>query len=92
MTTLQILKKARERIAKGWTKGDMRKRVKDGMAYCALGAIKASGAKAYAQAYPWLQAAVGGEEVSVMIWNDSPKRTKGEVLAAFDRAIKAVSK
>lgn len=88
MNTVEVLKRARNRIIRnGWTQG----RYRDGVtgAYCALGAILGqfggmAGPTTRAEKY--LMGVIGGTTIS--IWNDTPGRLKGEVVLAFDQAIK----
>ena len=90
MTTKEILIEARKRIERPecWTQH----RFQDGDAYCMSGAFfacHAAGPGAIGEALGHLHAIVGGR--SVASWNDDPRRTHAEVLAAFDRAIESAS-
>lgn len=88
-------RKAIDYIRKGWTQGfSARNREGCGVdpksscavKWCALGAISA----AYQSRHKWadaltkLEVAVGTKGIGA--WNDDPKRTKSEVLAAFRKA------
>jgi hypothetical protein len=93
VTTVQVLRKARRLIKRGWCKGIMRRyRYGKVVGHCALGAIVDAIGSPYG---PKHNDAVGRFEnvirtnSSITTWNDSPFRRKAEVLAAFDRAIKA---
>mgnify|MGYP006288290745 CR=1 FL=1 len=100
MTTLEILKDARELVAQGWCQCAHARsetgRALDiwtkpsGCAYCAEGAlIMASCAtedqEEITDAWNVLREVVGTK--SLYLWNDAPGRTKAEILAAFDEAI-----
>lgn len=96
MTPVEVLKKAKALIEeRGWC----RREYKDTRGcYCSLGACyvasgyEVEGASvlhdgdvtAYATAEKALERAI---DSAVIRWNDSPGRTKDEVLAAFDKAI-----
>lgn len=89
-TVLDVLKGARELVAKGWTQGAFQR----GGCYCALGAIikaaePVSEARLVAEdeAVRHLQDLVGNY---VDEWNDEDYRTQDEVVAAFDKAIERV--
>lgn len=87
MKTVDILIAARKKLVKyGWVQGHYGCE-DDG--FCALGAIfNASGDNAsYTEntAKKYLEAVVGG---SIPNYNDNPHRTKADVLAAYDKAIK----
>jgi TolB-like protein len=93
MTIGQVLKAARELIAKYWTQGDFARnaeglrvdtRSKDATSWCVMGAIHKS-AETFTEsmeAISFLQEKVTG---NVMRFNDS--HTHVEVLAALDKAI-----
>ena len=104
MTTLQVLKRARALIRKGWTQGAMRRFNRKGepVAWCSYGALcdslpelGVSSHEALARvagaAYASIERAMGGKN-SMVAWNDHPGRTKAQVLRAFDKAIKAQAK
>jgi hypothetical protein len=100
-TPKQALIDARALIEKGWTQGRYFDDAKN--AFCASGAIgEASGAwnddggnnRTHIGTEPWQifsDVVKGPENLSIPIWNDTPGRTKEEVLAAFDTAIKKAS-
>lgn len=87
--------KAIDYIRKGWTKG-AQARDRDGsnvdpksscaVKWCAIGAISA----VYQSKHKWADAltrlGVAIDTVNIAVWNDDPKRTKSEVLAAFRKA------
>ena len=96
-TVVEILKEARELVAKGWTRGCSARDAKgdfvrpespDATCWCAYGAVaratddEATGKWAIATRY--LGDAVG---YHVPAFNDAPGRTQVEVLAVFDAAI-----
>jgi hypothetical protein len=72
----QALIAGRRRIETGWCQGAMRTR--DGV--CAVGAVSFN-----EDALRILQRALGRD--GVPSWNDTPTRTKHDVLALYDRAI-----
>jgi len=92
MTTLDILKAARERLVKdGWAQGHFTN--VDGE-HCMLGAVMEvvpvdadgySEADHYTHARYELGKAVGTQ--NLLEWNDYPGRQVDEVLVAFDKAI-----
>ncbi|ORE90214.1 hypothetical protein ATO13_23301 [Stappia sp. 22II-S9-Z10] len=98
-----ILRDARGYIERGWAQGDAA-RDDDGFActvesrkavrWCALGAIGAAGRRFPQRdrdtALTALYRAVGTPTIS--FWNDSPRRTQADVLAAFDRAIRITAR
>ena len=81
-----LLIAARERVERGWSHGSGRSR--DGV--CSIVALSDAaddlglGLEVFLDAHMLLAGVVGG---CVSDWNDAPGRTKGEVLAVFDRAI-----
>lgn len=94
---LKILIEARRAIAEiGWTQElyardgrgyECHPRNVDAVCFCSIGAlVRASdGSEAgYLEAETVLSQAMGG---FIIPFNDEPGRTKGEILAAFDRAI-----
>ena len=105
LTISEILKKARKLVEKGWTQGAYAKdgngRIlffddKKAVKFCPLGAIgRVTGslynAEAVGARYAVIDSIEGGMlGFDIASWNDDKKRTKRQVLAAFDRAIKAV--
>lgn len=103
-TVLQVLKKARKLIeTKGWTQV-VEARDEDGNAidyrderaicFCALGALwrAADGFESdlAVDARATLASCVHTDHI--IDWNDRKRRTKEDVLAAFDRAIKKAEK
>lgn len=89
MTTVEILEAARGKIAQGWCQGMARLYNEDckPIAYCCLSALydADSSDRGYDQTRGILPRAIGSN--AIIGWNDSPSRTKEEVLEAFDRAI-----
>lgn len=86
----EVLKAARERIAKGWTQGMSTREDDHGteIAWCASGAIKHAVDEegcVGCVARRGLEQSIGGG--SIAGWNDAEGRTQAEVLAAFDKAI-----
>ena len=94
MTTKELLISARELIAdpRAWIQGTYSVfMVGTGQAcYCGFGALHAVArpTSCESDARRRLNAVTGGD---FMTWQDEPRRTHGEVLAAFDRAIEATS-
>ena len=88
MTTLAILCKARELVARdgGWAQHSYK--TKDG-ALCATGAIEEA-QKMRITPLKYLRDAVGNN--NVISWNDAKCRTQSQVVAAFDRAIELAKK
>lgn len=94
-SVVDSLRKARELVAKGWTKRAFaRKRngkicvldSKDACSFCASGAMRRiMGGESYIEGWKMLERAI--DPYSIIAWNDDPKRTQAEVVAAFDRAI-----
>lgn len=94
---LTVLRRARALIAGGWTQGAYMSVGFFGRRYCAVGAIAYSAGlvpgldtstPAMTDARRALRTASGMEYYEgIETWNDNPRRTKQEVLAAFDRAI-----
>lgn len=94
MSTKQILKKARALIKKhGWVQEEYGNG-SDG--FCAAGAIMAAidsphgfSTAATEEAYFVLEKAIGrpAKGCGLLVWNDRVRRTKEQVLAAFDKAI-----
>lgn len=92
----KLLKRARARVARGWCKGESRKRIRGRVHHCAFGAIfydspKSPNYKACHIAREHMAVGVGIAPNELGAWNDDPKRTKRQVLAAFDKAIASVS-
>ena len=86
----QYLLDAKQRLLdSGWVRHTMQ--TKDG--YCMIGAMRAGDPKNYnishlrvvQKAYGHLIAVTGF--IGIATWNDSPGRTKAQVLEAYDRAI-----
>ncbi len=94
MTTVQILTKARALVAArgGWTRGTL---FNYGHSYCSIGAVQmaASGSPYHTTARTMkalnVLARANKIEVPIADWNDKASRKKREIVAAFDKAIKA---
>ncbi len=84
MKTVDVLIKARNIIKRhGWTQGTMGNCERG---FCAIGALSRAGAGDIPdRAERYLDAAIG---MSTVRFNDTPGRLKGEVILAFDKAIK----
>lgn len=82
MTTLEILRRGRERVAKGWCPdGPGNERT----TWCVATAVEYHGG-----AYDVFASVLGYDHRIMMTpWNDAPGRTQAEVVALFDRAIAA---
>lgn len=104
MTNAQILRQARALIKKGWCKKVIA-RTKTGActypdsryacAWCAEGAIQRACKHKFRFYVMTLVGIVKREnKISKELhqWNDAPRRTKDDVLRAFDRAIKYAEK
>jgi hypothetical protein len=79
------LKAARQSILDyGWVQHDMGNSARG---YCALGAVCSVGGDSV-KLVDYLRKAIGLNMGSVMNWNDSPVRTKEEVVAAFTKAMR----
>ena len=96
--TLRVLREARDLIARGWTQGTL---ARDGngdpveptsdaaTCWCSLGALmrvdpelRGGGARAASALH-----AVLPRDKSIPGWNDSRRRTQGQVIALYARAI-----
>lgn len=98
MSTLQVLKRARERLAepRNWRKHAFRGRNADGEpTYCAMGALgyrtNTRVAKQAEAAAAVLKEFVPPKYITIADWNDHYATTHEQVLAAFDRAIEELS-
>jgi hypothetical protein len=100
MTPQRILIAARGKIETSWTQHAAAKNADgdrvaassaEACSFCSAGALDSvcislsEHYSQYVQAFSHLRQAAGA--ASVIEWNDDPKRTKAEVLAAFDKAI-----
>jgi hypothetical protein len=94
MTTRAILIKARALIEKGWCQGPMAEDQfgnpvqwadSHAVRFCIMGACYRTGEGNWEQAKPLLQKATG--QPRVVFWSERKRRTKAEILAAFDKAI-----
>jgi hypothetical protein len=103
METLEILQKARALLEQpeGWTRGVLARdslgrsapvTSDDACSFCMNGAIiRAAGGfgdAAWLRACRAVEKAAGGDNIG---FNDNPRRKHADVLAAFDRAIAALS-
>lgn len=98
MSTLQVLKRARERLAepRNWRKHAFRGRNADGEpTYCAMGALGYRTSRWQPQharaAAAVLKEFVPPKYITIADWNDHYTTTHEQVLAAFDRAIEELS-
>lgn len=106
MTTIQVLKAAREKINQGWVKGIARRKCGETMCYCATGAVAAVG-PGNNEPLEILGSVIRPVQkrlaelfpwqtkspiVHIQDWNDAEHRRKKDVLAAFDRAIRKAEK
>lgn len=103
MTTVEVLRAARERIEKGWCQGTYARR-SDGtpadhadpgtVAWCASGALWNDASpcdlEVYADAAAVLESYLP-RDLEIEDWNDAPGRDKAEVLNLFDKAIEETS-
>jgi hypothetical protein len=86
---LMVLQRARDRIARGWCRGDL----SHNGGYCLIGAIMADKLKdapddgVYAASEPYVKLLGFPDQRAAWSWNDSWVRTKAEVLARLDRGI-----
>jgi hypothetical protein len=80
---------ARALVERGWCQGISHDNTGSVDKYCVLGAIDQASSGDSSEAKFALRKVVGG--IYLADWNDAPERTKADVLAAFDRAIEAVS-
>jgi hypothetical protein len=91
-TVKGILRGALAKIKKGWTQGQFSKRTGKGRSYCAVGAMRScssnsiKGVDAVIQAKRLLVKA-NGIRWGIVDWNDQPRRTQADVIAAFKKAI-----
>jgi hypothetical protein len=99
MTTKEVLKKAKEKIEQGWCQHVIAKDREgtkvpadspEAIQWCSVGAIASIYAKqdvfiTFTPEYNLILKVLKTE--SLAEWNDRPKRTIEEVLAAFDKAI-----
>jgi len=104
-TPVEVLKEAKKIVTKGWCQGHYAVDKKGGIVSeysravskcCATGAIfRAAGMQHSTVAFSFLEKVIphrAGESSSIPTWNDNKRRTKKQVLKAFDRAIKAAEK
>ena len=94
MTTVELLTAARARVAAGWFQGHY---FSEGSGKCcAAGALSPSSprngvyAAEHSEAHALLRRAIKPDDPGwndLTHWNDHPKRTQVEVLAAYDAAI-----
>lgn len=104
MSTVEVLKRARETISKPerWTQGAYARDARgypigvghsDAVCFCATGAIARGAPDPEARALAQMGVRIGRRPVEgLAAWNDAPERTHAEVLAAFDSAIKRLEK
>lgn len=89
MTVKEDLIKTRAKIAAGWCQGASARNAKgEAVSFCILGAFMASGvACSGPTSYALAKVATPGNLGVLARYNDTPGRTKEEVLAVFDKAI-----
>jgi hypothetical protein len=100
-STVEILERARDRVAKGWCQG----RFGDHERCCALGALRIGAGAVSPEDWPddfegeskarrLVRKVVFGTpgEAGLPHWNDTEGRTQQEVIAAFDAAIALAKK
>lgn len=101
-TTVEVLKKARALLEKGWCQGhyaigesgrEVDAMSKSARCFCIDGAlIRANGTDSeYIATAAIVRAALGKAAFSPIGWNDAPGRTQSEVLDLMDRAIALAS-
>lgn len=102
MTVVEVLQGARAKIVQGWCQDTAAKDAHgkgvmvadpEACSWCVLGAIwscTAYGSDVELAAEDTFRRVLPGSYASIRLWNDRPKRTKEEVLRAFDRAIELV--
>lgn len=90
-SVVDALIEARGLIEIGWIKGWARRVVNGGACYCALGAIGETDTTLddYRGALDFVYAALPVGYTSIARFNDYHTTTKADVLALYDRAIKA---
>lgn len=91
MTTKEVLRKARALVKEGWCQQDLLRQEYGKTLYCALGALDTAtgGPSDNTPAYKRMLRVTRAVDGQLSEWNDAKGRTKAQVLAAFDRAIKA---
>lgn len=98
MTTVQVLRKARALIKKGWCQGAYARAINGAsvdpahpgaVRFCAMAAISKIAQRHEHRAGMVLVSVINA---GICGWNDRHGRTKTQVLAAFDKAIRAASK
>ncbi len=77
---IRRLRRARKLIEDGWLQGA---NYRNG-SYCLIGALHVSGIENFDFVSP------GGHHLWPGTWNDTPNRTKAEVLACIDNSIEAL--
>ncbi len=95
MTTVELLTYARSRVKRAWTQGTS---INSSGAVCASGAIFSTAPRASTPSHKTRNIAISYLEraldivspgaTHISVWNDSVVRTKGEILALYDTAIK----
>jgi hypothetical protein len=100
MNTLEALKAGRDRIEQGWSQsaafrssdGAVTYIPDEAVAWCAYGAICIGHVGTPHNLAHRTLVNVIGEGGGLSIWNDDPSRTKEDVLAAYDKAIRLAEK
>ena len=98
LTAAESLKRALKLIQKGWTQGTLARDQKgaevssssrSAVQWCALGALTAYKAADDIEAAQFIRRCIPARyDNCVSDWNDSPRRTKQEVISVFKKAIK----
>lgn len=94
MLTIQVLKRARKLLRKGWCQGDPVRRDErmKPIAYCILGATSFASrghmTEARHRAKRRIHEVLPVGSISIVDFNDKPGRTKAQVLEVMDAAIK----
>lgn len=96
MTTLEVLKIGRARIARGWCRFSLAENSQghscdpeglQAVAWCALGGLMHDSHWGFSTAFDSLAAMLGSSHLAD--WNNQPHRTQADVLALYDKAIAA---
>lgn len=85
LTTLEILKRGRERVAAGWCQRAMGGAERG--AYCLVGSFLDADELPFGRCLKAVSLELPEGFQDPLKWNDAPGRTQAEVVALFDRAI-----
>lgn len=93
-TAVNHLRRALRKIEKGWcqhffaTKNGNPTAISDGDSFCSIGAIITTANGSWLNTAEFLRKVVGSMTISsIASWNDSPVRTKEDVIKAYKQAI-----